>query len=88
MAKRETIISVALPKVALSRPPIVELVCMAICSVTKPRRSARGQSARRAVTNVIDWPSSNACPINDTGMQSSSTLSFVPNSSSRSELLM
>ena len=48
MARMDTIISVALPNVALSSPPTVALVCPASCSVTKPSRSAQGGGGRTA----------------------------------------
>jgi len=53
IAKSETIISVAFPNVALSSQPMVAEVCNASCSVTYPRRSASGQRASSAATNVM-----------------------------------
>mmetsp|Transcript_31274 Transcript_31274/g.73877 ORF Transcript_31274/g.73877 Transcript_31274/m.73877 type:complete len:216 (+) Transcript_31274:1022-1669(+) len=78
MAKMQTIISVALPKVALSRPPTVAFVCSASCSVTKPSRSARGQSASSAATKVSVWLVESAA----TGTITNSALSLDPKSSS------
>lgn len=47
-----TMTSVALPNVALSRPPTVSLVYSANCSVMKPNRSASGHMANSENVNV------------------------------------
>jgi hypothetical protein len=52
MAKSDTIASVALPKVAFNKPPTVEFVYKASCSVMKPRRSASGQIESSAKKKV------------------------------------
>merc|ERR1740130_1114340 len=39
------VVKVALPKVALSSPPNVSLVCSATCSVASPSRPASGRKA-------------------------------------------
>ena len=50
--------SVTLPKEAFSSPPTVSEVCMASCSVTKERRSAKGAivSSENVKISVSDQP--------------------------------
>jgi len=47
--------SVALPKVALSSPPIVSFVCSASCSVASPSSAARGRMATHASEKMAPW---------------------------------
>ena len=56
MAHRLTMTSVALPNVALSRPPTVSDVYSASCSVMKPRRSASGHMPSRDSMKVHPSP--------------------------------
>ena len=75
MPETATISSVALPKVAFNKPPILSFVCKATCSVTNPSRSANGASPNNAKTNVT--PSGQPTPheIKDIGMQINRMLS-------------
>ena len=85
IAKRETMSSVTLPKVALRSPPSVSDVCSASCSVTNERRSANGAIARSEKIKMevslqpLDWP------MKANGVQSRSQLSCDVKSSSYSE---
>jgi hypothetical protein len=66
-ADMATINSVALPKVALRRPPTESFVWIANCSVTKPNRSAIGASAKREKINVTPDGQPDPQEINATG---------------------
>jgi len=55
-AYMETIISVAFPNDAFNKPPTVEFVYPANCSVTNPRRSANGQIAINEKVKVKPSP--------------------------------
>ena len=47
--------SVALPKVALSSPPMVSFVWSASCSVASPSSAARGRMATHASEKMAPW---------------------------------
>mmetsp|Transcript_6592 Transcript_6592/g.18182 ORF Transcript_6592/g.18182 Transcript_6592/m.18182 type:complete len:223 (-) Transcript_6592:70-738(-) len=58
MAFTVTIISTALPKVALSKPPTICPVCAARASVAAPRMAARGTMAMKFKLKVASGPHS------------------------------
>jgi len=76
-AYKATTSSVTLPKLALSSPPTVGLVCTAICSVTKPSRSARGQRPTREKTKVTEAPQWLHFESTAKGMNTNSTFTHV-----------
>mmetsp|Transcript_41233 Transcript_41233/g.95504 ORF Transcript_41233/g.95504 Transcript_41233/m.95504 type:complete len:237 (+) Transcript_41233:815-1525(+) len=80
-ANTETISSVTLPNVALSKPPSVSLVYIASCSVTNDRRSAKGAIETSAKKNVSPSPQPIRFDISANGVVSMRMLSFSSKSS-------
>ncbi len=52
MANTHTMTSVALPKDAFNKPPMVSLVCKANCSVTSPNAAANGMMPNMHVAKM------------------------------------
>ena len=65
--------SVALPKVALSSPPMVSLVCRASCSVASPSSAASGRMATQARAKMAPWLKPRCSLAAETGTRASST---------------
>merc|ERR1740130_512549 len=71
------VISVALPKVALSSPPNVSLVCSATCSVASPSRPASGRMARQAMPKTVAGAHSRCSERKASGTKASSKYSLL-----------